>query len=286
MRRPSRLTSTICGPPLSGPPLGCGARDTMPPRRTVSTSWGRKGSRTSYCRKSPVPQQATYRNRSSRLRLMSVINGGTAPNGFSAGGSRSGSAGSAGISMTFSAFQVSFSRYQVQTDEERSFSESTVLTNPNVLLGSCDGRSSSTIWYSGPKSMVCRCRRARRSHTCSACPYLPASSRSGTTPFSIIVGVPHSLVIIMSWPRCHQKSYPRYCGPRSASHAPRPVTCRVAERTDVDPIRPAVHGVRAAVPALAHQLRGLHGLHHAWLAWVGLGINHVEARRADARRDQ
>src|ERR671933_245466 len=56
MRRPSRLTSTICGPPLSSPPVGCGARETIPPSRAEPVSWGWNGSPTSYCRNSPVPQ--------------------------------------------------------------------------------------------------------------------------------------------------------------------------------------------------------------------------------------
>src|SRR5437879_6870382 len=33
-------------------------------------------------------------------------------------------------------------------------------------------------------------------------------------------GVPHSEVIIVSCPRCHQKSYASCCGPRSCSHWP------------------------------------------------------------------
>jgi hypothetical protein len=50
---------------------------------------------------SPVPQQETSSVRSSTLSAMSVMSGGTAPNGCSAGGSCSVSAGSGGISMTF-----------------------------------------------------------------------------------------------------------------------------------------------------------------------------------------
>ena len=46
-------------------------------------------------------------------------------------------------------------------------------------VGSCAGRSSSTICCSAPRSSTCRWRRLCRSHTCSAWPYLPASSSSG-----------------------------------------------------------------------------------------------------------
>lgn len=51
-----------------------------------------------------------------------------------------------------------------------------------------------------------------------AWPYSFASSSSGTNPFSIIDGVPHSLLISVFWLRCHQASYAKYCGPRSVSH--------------------------------------------------------------------
>ena len=45
-RRPSRLTSTICGPPFSGRagPLGCAARVTIPPSLTELTFLGLSGS--------------------------------------------------------------------------------------------------------------------------------------------------------------------------------------------------------------------------------------------------
>ena len=61
---------------------------------------------------------------------MSVISGGTAANGLSAGGSRSGSAGSAGTVMTFSAFHSSPSRNQRQIEPDRSSVEMTTPTKP------------------------------------------------------------------------------------------------------------------------------------------------------------
>src|SRR5580700_535760 len=88
MRRPSRLTSTICGAPFNGVLgcFGCAALRTIPPRCTDPVFRGRKGSETSYCKNSPVPKQETYKKRSSRDRLMSVISGGTALKPCNSGG--------------------------------------------------------------------------------------------------------------------------------------------------------------------------------------------------------
>src|SRR5207237_1806854 len=72
---------------------------------------------------------------------MSVMIGGTAAKGFSAGGSRSGSAGSAGIVITFSALQSSPSRNQRHTEPDKSSVEITTPTKPQVASGSWDGRS-------------------------------------------------------------------------------------------------------------------------------------------------
>ena len=46
--RPSRLISTICGPPAYALPLGWGVRRAMPPMRTEPASFGFLGSVTSY----------------------------------------------------------------------------------------------------------------------------------------------------------------------------------------------------------------------------------------------
>src|SRR5919199_1797414 len=120
IRRPSRLTSTICGPPASASPgaAGCAVLRTTPPRCTEPTSRGALGSETSNCLSSPVPQQETYSIRSSTERSMSVTSGGTAPNGCSAGGRSAGSAGSAGMVITFSAVQEPPSRCQRQTEAD------------------------------------------------------------------------------------------------------------------------------------------------------------------------
>src|SRR5262245_59959354 len=137
MRVPSRLISTICGPPFSGCPgwLGCAARLTIPPSRMELTFFGLNGSLTSYWMNSPVPQQETYRYRSSIDRLMSVTSGATALNPWRRGGSFSGSAGSAGISITFLTAHLLEpffppSRHQSQLDDERPPRDSTTLANP------------------------------------------------------------------------------------------------------------------------------------------------------------
>ncbi len=137
---------------------------------------------------------------------MSVMIGGTAANGFSAGGSRSGSAGSAGIVMTFSAFHSEPSRNQRQTDPERSSVEITTPTKPQVASGSWDGRTSSAIWCCAPRSMRCSCSPVARFQKWIACPYFWPSSRSGTRPSSIIEGLPHSLETSTFWLRCHHAS--------------------------------------------------------------------------------
>src|SRR5689334_6351343 len=154
MRLPSRLTSTICGPPLSAPFLapGCVAFDTMPPIRILPVSFGLNGSDTSYCSRSPVPQQAAYRNLSSIDRSISVTRGGTALNPLSSGGNWSSLAGSAGISITFLTAHWLPSLYQVQIEDDRFSRLTTQLTKPYALVGSWAGLSSKTNWYLSPKS--------------------------------------------------------------------------------------------------------------------------------------
>ena len=137
---------------------------------------------------------------------MSVTSGGTAPNGAITGGSADASAGSAGIVITLVTSQRSPERCHSHTDADRSSTETTTPTNPYDLVGSCAGRSSSTIWCSSPRSTSCTCRRRRRSQKCSLWPYLRPSSSSPTTPSSIIDGVPHSLVTATSWAMCHHRS--------------------------------------------------------------------------------
>ncbi len=67
-------------------------------------------------------------------------------------------------------------------------------------------RSSSAIWCSAPRSTVCRFRPSDRSQKWSWWPYFPPSSSSGTSPSSIIEGVPHSLDTRTFCLRCHQAS--------------------------------------------------------------------------------
>src|SRR5439155_15948161 len=127
----------------------------MPPMRTDPDFFGLNGSDTSYCNISPVPQQEMYRNLSSSDKLMSDMSGGTALKSLSIGGSFSGSAGSAGTSITFFKSQALLLRCQSQTDADKSFSETTTPTKPYALVGSCAGRISSTICCSLPRSSAC-----------------------------------------------------------------------------------------------------------------------------------
>src|SRR6516164_3601469 len=178
----------------------------MPPMRTLPVSLGLNGFDTSYCCRSPVPQQATYKKRSSIERSRSVTSGGTALKPLSTGGRRSGSAGSAGIEMIFFTAHLLPSRYQVQIDEDRSLRLMTQLTKPYGLVGSCAGRNSKTSWCSSPKSICCKCLRLVKSQKCKRRPYLLPSRISGTNPFSNVSCVPHSLVTMVSKPRCHHAS--------------------------------------------------------------------------------
>src|SRR5690242_1279270 len=109
----------------------------MPPMRIEPTCLGENGSLTSYCLSSPVPQHDTYRNRSSSDRSMSLMSGGTALNGLSAGGSTPSSAGSAGMVIVFFALNVPLSRYHVQTDPDRSAVLITTPAKPYCFVGSC-----------------------------------------------------------------------------------------------------------------------------------------------------
>src|SRR6266511_4769186 len=136
-RRPSRLISTICGPPFSGvPAFGWPALRTIPPMCSEPVCLGLNGSETSYCSSWPVPQHDTYSCRSSSDKLMSVMNGGTAPKPLSIGGSSSGSAGSAGTSITLRIAHEPLSRYQTQIEAERSFRLVTAPEKPYSLFGS------------------------------------------------------------------------------------------------------------------------------------------------------
>src|SRR5262245_2811221 len=102
----------------------------MPTTCTDPVSFGSNGLATSYWRSSPVPQQETYKKRSSRERLISVMRGGTALNPCNIGGSKPGSAGSAGTSMIFLTPHCPLCLCQTQIEPERSFSETTTPRKP------------------------------------------------------------------------------------------------------------------------------------------------------------
>ena len=209
----------------------------MPPRRTEPVSLGWCGSLTSYCLSSPVPQHDTYSQRSSTDRSMSLTSGGTAPKGWSAGGSWSASAGSAGIVITFFAVQRSSSRCHSHTEADRSSTLITTPTNPQVWRGSCAGLTSSTIWCSSPRSMRWTSLPSDRLQKSRWWPKRRPNRSSGFSPSSIIDGVPHSEVTATSSLRCHHTSYAKYCSPRSVSHAP--VTSKVSWSISATPPGPS-----------------------------------------------
>ena len=64
------------------------------------------------------------------------------------------------------------------------------------------------------------------------------------------------------------------------------VAVSVAQRVDVDAIRPAVRGVRAAVAGLPDDLLGLDHLDEARLPRVGRGVENVDSRRSHAGHDE
>ena len=110
-----------------------------------------------------------------------MISGGTALNGLSAGGSRSGSAGSAGISITFCIAQLPLLplRCHSQTDAEDPWSRSRRRRSrmPWSDRARAAARAPSDVRRRGRVS--CRWRRLRRSQMWSRWPYLPPSSSSG-----------------------------------------------------------------------------------------------------------
>src|SRR5919204_1006626 len=185
---------------------GCAAPRTIPPRCTEPVSFGLRGSLTSYCLSSPVPQQDTYSQRSSTDRSMSVTSGGTAPKGCSAGGSSDASAGSAGIVIAFFAVHSSPPRRHSHTEAERASTLITTPTKPHVFRGSWAGRSSSTIWCSSPRSIRWTSLPSERLQKLRWWPKRRPSKSSGFRPLSIIDGVPHSEVIATSSRRCHHTS--------------------------------------------------------------------------------
>jgi hypothetical protein len=84
-------------------------------------------------------------------------------------------------------------------------------------------------------------------------------------------GVPHVLLIIVSWPKCHLEVIRKTL--RSAIDLPsaqnverlriehersaRSVAVRRAERADIDAFRPAMHGVRGRVSRALRHFLGL-----------------------------
>src|SRR5690606_6996035 len=264
--------------------------------------FGLNGSETSYCRSSPVPQQLTYRNRSSSDRLMSVTSGGTAPNGAITGGSTDASAGSAGISITFFVFHspVCWSRYHRKIELDRSFRLMTTPTKPYARRGLCAGRSSSAICCSAPRSSFSTCLRVLRSQTCSAFAVLAAQQQLRVhavldhvrrAPLAgdhrVVAQVPPEVVrellrapLLLPAPLHLERLVVQH------EDAARAVAVRRAQRVHVDAVRPAVHRVRRRVARLLHHLLALDHLHQPRAARVRARVDDEDVRGADAGDDQ
>src|SRR5258707_14374670 len=64
------------------------------------------------------------------------------------------------------------------------------------------------------------------------------------------------------------------------------LAARRAESADVDGLCPTMDGVRPAVARARRHLLGRDDLHQLWLAGIGLGVEDVDARGAQARHEQ
>ena len=192
------------------------------------------------------------------------------------------------------------SRYQVQIDDERSFRLITQLTKPCALVGSCAGRSSNTSWCSSPKSISCRCLRLVKSQKCSSPAVFaaeqdlrnePVLERVGRAPFAgdhgVVAEMPPGVVGELLRPAIDLPAAERLEAlVIHHEHAARRLAVLVAERRDVDAARPAMDGVRAGVAGLLGDLLRLDGLDELGIARVGLGVEDVDARGAQARHHQ
>lgn len=69
-------------------------------------------------------------------------------------------------------------------------------------------------------------------------------------------------------------------------HAARRFAACVAERRDIDAVRPAMDGMRAAIAGGLDHFFRLDDPHDGWDLRIGLGVDDVDARRAQARHHQ
>ena len=153
-----------------------------------------------------------------------------------------------------------------------------------------------------PGSSFCRCVRRRRSHTCSALPYLPASSSSGidavlhhvrrpplARDHRVVAEVPPEVVGEVLRARDRVSHAPRTSNVSwsSMKMPPGPSPSGRAERIHVDAVGSAVHGVRRRVPGLrASPPRPRSPSRGAAIARIGLGVDDVDARAVRARHDR
>ena len=222
---------------------------------------------------------------------MSVTSGGTAPKPCSSGGSCSAGAGSAGIVITLVAAHWPSSSCQSQIDADRSSTLTTTPTKPYFLVGSCAGRSSSTIWCSSPRSIVCTFVARLQVPEVQPVTVLAAEQQLGDDAVldhrrraplrgdgDVLRDVPPEVVgqVLVAAVGSPTARAPRTSMWSSSATPPGPSSPSAAEAGHEDGPRAAVHGVRAGVAGpLAELLRAQH-LHDRRLGRVVLGVEDVE----------
>src|SRR5215216_2917727 len=273
----------------------------MPPRRTEPVSRGWNGSATSYCLSSPVPQQDTYSQRSSTDRSMSVISGGTAPKGCSAGGSRSWSAGSAGIVISLRAAQ----RFPLPVPEEYRGGEVfdadggadkapglgrvmgwAQLEHDLVGVAQVDALGEAALAHAPEVEVVAEPPSQQ------VLGVQPVLEHGGGAPLGgdhgVVVQVPphvvgEELVAAVALPGADDVEGVVV---EQGDPAGAVVAVGAAEGGQEDGPGAAVDGVGPGVAGLGGQLLGGDLADHGGVARVGLGVQHIDPRRADAGDDQ
>src|SRR5215216_5668477 len=273
----------------------------MPPRRTEPVSRGWNGSATSYCLSSPVPQQDTYSQRSSTDRSMSVISGGTAPKGCSAGGSRSWSAGSAGIVISLRAAQ----RFPLPVPEEYRGGEVldadggadkapglgrvmgwAQLEHDLVGVAQVDALGEAALAHAPEVQVVTKAAPQQVLGVEAVLEHGRCAPFGGDD--SVVVEVPPDVVgeellaaVALPGPDDVEAVVVEQGDPAGAVVAVGP-----AEGGKEDGAGPAVDGVGPGVAGLGGQLLGWDLPDHRGGQGIGPGVQHVDPRGADAGDDQ
>ena len=248
-----------------------------------------------------MPQQDTYRSLSSTDSEMSVISGGTAPNGCRIGGSCSVSAGSGGIVMIFSRAHGAVGGALPQPDRggqvgrrgddadepvrlrrvvRRPQLEHHLVLGPEVDLLHVLARLE--VPDVQPVAVLVAEQQLADQAVLDHLRRAPLARDDG-----VVVEVPPEVVReLLRAAVVLPGALDREVVVVEQEDAAGPVAVGVAERRDVDPVRAAVDGVRAAVAGLAGDLLGLDDLHELRRARVVLDVEHVDARGAQPGHEQ